>query len=99
MRTSNSNKPRTDDLIRILEDVRLGYILPRFGGLDSTCEWSSVLSLGEQQRLAFARLLLARPKLALLDESTSALDKANEVTFGFCKSVVLVFYHAKFCNI
>lgn len=79
MRTSNSNKPRTDDLIRILEDVRLGYILPRFGGLDSTCEWSSVLSLGEQQRLAFARLLLARPKLALLDESTSALDKANEV--------------------
>lgn len=37
-----------------------------------------MLSLGEQQRLAFARLLLAGPKLALLDEATSALDTKNE---------------------
>ncbi|XP_030964624.1 ABC transporter D family member 2, chloroplastic [Quercus lobata] len=72
------SKPTNDDLIQALEDVRLGYILPRFGSLDSTCEWSSVLSLGEQQRLAFARLLLSKPKLVLLDESTSALDEANE---------------------
>ncbi|PNY10539.1 ABC transporter D family member chloroplastic-like, partial [Trifolium pratense] len=70
-------KPKTDELKKILEDVRLGYILARFG-LDSTHEWSSVLSLGEQQRLAFARLLLSKPQLALLDESTSALDEANE---------------------
>lgn len=41
-------------------------------------DWSSMLSLGEQQRLAFARVLLANPKLVLLDESTSALDLANE---------------------
>jgi ABC-type uncharacterized transport system fused permease/ATPase subunit len=73
------NKPKTDDLIQVLEDVRIGYILSRFG-LDSTYEWSSVLSLGEQQRLAFARLLLSKPKLVLLDESTSALDEANEVS-------------------
>ena len=72
-------KPTTEDLIQVLEDVRLGYILPRFSTLDSTYEWSSVLSLGEQQRLAFARLLLSKPKLVLLDESTSALDEANEV--------------------
>lgn len=71
------NKPTTDDLTQVLEDVRIGYILSRFG-LDSTYEWSSVLSLGEQQRLAFARLLLSKPKLVLLDESTSALDEANE---------------------
>ncbi|KAL6201768.1 hypothetical protein ACLB2K_025480 [Fragaria x ananassa] len=71
-------KPTTEDLIQVLEDVRLGYILPRFSNLDSTYEWSSVLSLGEQQRLAFARLLLSKPKLVLLDESTSALDEANE---------------------
>lgn len=70
--------PSTDDLIQVLEDVRLGYILSRFD-LDSTYEWSSVLSIGEQQRLAFARLLLSKPNLALMDESTSALDEANEV--------------------
>lgn len=73
------NKPTTDDLMRTLEKVCLGHIADRFGGLDSIHEWSSVLSLGEQQRLAFARLLLSQPKLALLDESTSALDEANEV--------------------
>ncbi|TKY49481.1 ABC transporter D family member 2 [Spatholobus suberectus] len=71
-------KPTTDELIKVLEDVRLGYLLARFS-LDSTHEWSSVLSLGEQQRLAFARLLLSKPQLALLDESTSALDEVNEV--------------------
>jgi hypothetical protein len=48
------------------------------GPLDVVVDWSQVLSLGEQQRLAFARLLLARPRLALLDEATSALDTDNE---------------------
>lgn len=71
-------KPTVDDLLEVLEVVHLGDILSRFDGLDSMHEWSSVLSLGEQQRLAFARLLLAKPKLVLLDESTSALDEANE---------------------
>ncbi|KAL9227132.1 hypothetical protein vseg_002864 [Gypsophila vaccaria] len=70
-------KPTDEDLVKALQDVRLGYLLSRFS-LDSACEWSSVLSLGEQQRLAFARLLLAKPYLILLDESTSALDDDNE---------------------
>lgn len=76
--SAQSPQPTTDDLIQALEDVHLGYLLSRFSGLDTTNEWSSVLSLGEQQRLAFARLLLSRPDLVLLDESTSALDEANE---------------------
>lgn len=46
--------------------------------LDYVADWSGMLSLGEQQRLAFARLLLAAPRLALLDEATSALDTENE---------------------
>ncbi|KAI3753978.1 hypothetical protein L2E82_26044 [Cichorium intybus] len=71
-------QPTTEDLIQALEDVHLGYLLSRFSGLDTTNEWSSVLSLGEQQRLAFARLLLSKPDLVLLDESTSALDEPNE---------------------
>lgn len=76
---AESEMPSTEELIRVLEAVRLGYILPRFNGLDSMHDWASVLSLGEQQRLAFARLLLAKPTLVLLDESTSALDDTNEV--------------------
>eukprot|EP00252_Welwitschia_mirabilis_P027815 TRINITY_DN9683_c0_g1_i2.p1 TRINITY_DN9683_c0_g1~~TRINITY_DN9683_c0_g1_i2.p1 ORF type:complete len:695 (+),score=121.01 TRINITY_DN9683_c0_g1_i2:177-2261(+) len=73
------DKPTEEAMVHILEKVSLGHLLTRFNGLDSSVEWSNVLSLGEQQRLAFARLLLARPKLALLDESTSALDEVNEM--------------------
>ncbi|KAI5069026.1 hypothetical protein GOP47_0015327 [Adiantum capillus-veneris] len=70
--------PSDDQLRNTLLKVNLGNLLERCEGLDSQVEWASVLSLGEQQRLAFARLLLARPLLALLDESTSALDEENE---------------------
>lgn len=48
------------------------------GALDASVDWAGALSLGEQQRLAWARLLLAVPRLALLDEATSALDQATE---------------------
>lgn len=71
--------PNEDELVGVLKAVCLDHLITRCNGLDSNVDWSSVLSLGEQQRLAFARLLLAQPELALLDESTSALDEANEV--------------------
>jgi putative ATP-binding cassette transporter len=63
----------------ILERVNLGTLAERVGGLDAVRDWGRLLSVGEQQRLAFARVLLAEPRYALLDEATSALDAANEV--------------------
>ena len=42
--------------------------------------WEDILSIGEQQRVGFARLLLAKPKFAIMDEATSALDLKLEVT-------------------
>ncbi|WP_066743110.1 ABC transporter ATP-binding protein/permease [Cupriavidus sp. D384] len=66
------------ELLKLLDTVNLPDMVERFGGLDAELDWDKVLSLGEQQRLAFARLLLARPRYALLDEATSALDIGNE---------------------
>jgi putative ATP-binding cassette transporter len=48
------------------------------GDFDATVDWTNVLSLGEQQRLSFARLMLRKPAIAFLDEATSALDEPNE---------------------
>ncbi len=66
------------ELMRLLERARLPDLAERFGGLDVERDWEKVLSIGEQQRLAFARALLAKPRYVMLDEATSALDPANE---------------------
>lgn len=66
------------ELLRLLERVNLPDLAGRFGGLDAELDWGKVLSIGEQQRLAFARVLLARPRYVMLDEATSALDVGNE---------------------
>jgi putative ATP-binding cassette transporter len=61
-------------LLSVLQDVQLETIVDRVGGLDAEQrDWTSILSLGEQQSLAFARLLLAVPEFAFLDEAVSAL--------------------------
>ncbi len=65
-------------LLELLERVNLPDLAGRFGGLDAEHDWEKVLSVGEQQRLAFARVLLTRPRYAILDEATSALDNTNE---------------------
>ncbi|MBK6630506.1 MAG: ABC transporter ATP-binding protein/permease [Betaproteobacteria bacterium] len=66
------------ELQRLLERVNLPDLAGRFGGLDVEMDWEKLLSIGEQQRLAFARVLLAHPRYAMLDEATSALDVANQ---------------------
>ena len=70
--------PSDEALVAALRAVSLQPLASRPGGLDAAADWAAVLSLGEQQRLAFARLLLAKPRLALLDESSSALDAEAE---------------------
>ncbi|MEO7401722.1 MAG: ABC transporter ATP-binding protein/permease [Polaromonas sp.] len=75
----NKDRQASDtELLELLEQVNLPHLAERFGGLDVELDWVKLLSIGEQQRLAFARVLLTRPRFAILDEATSALDMANE---------------------
>jgi putative ATP-binding cassette transporter len=67
-----------EKLSEVLNAVNLSNLPERFGGLDVEMHWADVLSPGEQQRIAFARLLLNHPRYAFLDEATSALDVPNE---------------------
>jgi putative ATP-binding cassette transporter len=66
------------ELQQWLARVNLADLAERFGGLDAERDWGKLLSIGEQQRLAFVRALLSRPRYLLLDEATSALDADNE---------------------
>jgi|SRR5579872_736526 len=69
----------SDEKLRaILKMVNLDDLAERAGGFEVEVKWEDMLSLGEQQRIAFARLLLNHPAYAFLDEATSALDPANE---------------------
>lgn len=65
-------------LLDALTAVRLPDLATIHGGLSTIKDWGQILSLGEQQRLAFARVLIARPRFVLLDEATSAVDGATE---------------------
>jgi putative ATP-binding cassette transporter len=73
-----------DDLLDILNEVDLSELASRAGdgdrvkGLYTVMDWSNTLSLGEQQRLAFGRLLVNSPRFVILDEATSALDMIAE---------------------
>ncbi|MUL65031.1 multidrug ABC transporter ATP-binding protein [Mycobacterium sp. CBMA 234] len=68
---------RTDDELRaVMTKVALPHLL---GRLDEAQDWAKVLSPGEQQRVAFARVLLNRPRAVFFDESTSALDEGLEM--------------------
>ena len=67
-------------LLKLLREVHLGDLAERVGGLHAVHDWEKLLSMGEQQRLAFARVLIHKPRIAILDEATSALDNANEAS-------------------
>lgn len=74
-----TNHQMTDaQLKEVLQQVNLQNLLSRVDGFDTEVPWENILSLGEQQRLAFARLLVTHPSFTILDEATSALDLKNE---------------------
>jgi len=69
-------QPEDDARLRdALCQVSLGHLA---GQLDRVDDWSRILSIGEQQRVAFARVLFNRPKVVFLDEATSATDEGLE---------------------
>ena len=72
---AESDAPNDNELRRVLSLVDLPHLVDR---IDETDDWSRILSLGEQQRIAFARVLLVRPDWIFLDEATSALDETRE---------------------
>jgi putative ATP-binding cassette transporter len=75
----NTNRQMSDpELKEVLQQVNLQNLLSRVDGFDTEVSWENILSLGEQQRLAFARLLVTHPRFTILDEATSALDLKNE---------------------
>ncbi|NES99756.1 MAG: ABC transporter ATP-binding protein/permease [Sphaerospermopsis sp. SIO1G1] len=75
---SNNKKLSDRQIEEILQQVNLQNLLRRIDGFDTEVPWENILSLGEQQRLAFARLLVTQPSFTILDEATSALDLSNE---------------------
>ena len=81
------DKGRSDlELKQILEEARLGYLPDREGGWDTKKEWKDVLSGGEKQRMAIARLLYHEPRYAFIDEGTSAVSSDVEgLLYESCK--------------
>ncbi len=67
--------PKKTEMLVILNDCGLKYLSEK---LDDFGNWSSILSIGEQQKVAFCRLLLNKPDVVYLDESSSALDEDSE---------------------
>ena len=64
---------KDDELLETLDLVQLAHLKDAADPLSVEADWSKVLSIGEQQRLSFARLLLLRPKYAFLDEAMRCL--------------------------
>ena len=70
------NKPVNDEvLVNLMEECQIGYLKDK---LDIVADWSHMLSVGEQQRLAYVRAHIQEPVWLFLDEATSALDEETE---------------------
>ena len=73
LKTGEEHRIPDPEIIEMLRELDLLAVLAKAGGLDMEQDWSSVLSLTEEQLLAFTRLRLAQPKFAFLDRVCTAL--------------------------
>ena len=65
---------RDEEILQTLKLVEAEVVLRRAGSLEKEQDWDDMLSLGEQQSLAFARLLMTSPRFAMLDRPGTALS-------------------------
>lgn len=81
MRSGEEHSISDEKMLITLRELGLGNVLARVGGLDVEQDWESMLSLGEEQILAFTRLLLAKPQFAFLDRVYTALtpEQAEQI--------------------
>lgn len=76
---ASTHKGLTDqELLDVIKQVQLEKMFKRIGDFESILDWQNILSTGEQQKIAFARLFLARPQYAFLDEATTAISHQDE---------------------
>lgn len=81
-------QPNDVKLHKTLRHAKLMDLAARCGGLDKTQSWKSILSKGELQRLALARLLLSNPPYAIIDEATDVLGENTEPRlYAFLRSM------------
>ncbi|MFZ4701200.1 MAG: ABC transporter ATP-binding protein/permease [Candidatus Methylumidiphilus sp.] len=81
MRSGEEHTISDERMLTTMRELGLGAVLSRVGGLDVEQDWESLLSLGEEQTLAFTRLVLAAPQFAFLDRVYTALkpDQAAQL--------------------